>query len=88
MVYAGGQRGMTGLSLFTGIGGMDLAFEAAGGRVAAMCEKEPFCCTILRKNWPDVPIFEDVYGLTGDMVRGVIGHGRTIDVIFGGFPCQ
>jgi DNA (cytosine-5)-methyltransferase 1 len=79
---------MKALSLFSGIGGLDLAFEAAGGHVAAMCEKDGFCRKVLRKHWPDVPIFEDVYDLTGDMVREVIGHGRTIDVIYGGFPCQ
>jgi site-specific DNA-cytosine methylase len=26
--------------------------------------------------------------LTGDMIKEVIGHGRTIDIIYGGFPCQ
>jgi DNA (cytosine-5)-methyltransferase 1 len=51
---------MTGLSLFSGIGGIDVAFEAAGGRVVAMCEKDEFCWAVLRKHWPDVPIFEDV----------------------------
>jgi DNA (cytosine-5)-methyltransferase 1 len=79
---------MTGLSLFSGIGGLDVAFENVGGRVIAMCEKADFCRKVLRKHWPDVPIFEDVYNLTGDKVREVVGHGRTIDVIFGGFPCQ
>jgi DNA (cytosine-5)-methyltransferase 1 len=69
-------------------GGMDLAFEAAGGRVAAMCEKDEFCRKILRKHWPTVPVFEDIYDLTGNKVKEVVGHGRTIDIIFGGFPCQ
>jgi predicted DNA-binding protein YlxM (UPF0122 family) len=59
---------MTGISLFSGIGGLDLAFEAAGGRVAAMCEKDDFCRKVLRKHWPDVPIFEDVKTLRGDDV--------------------
>jgi DNA (cytosine-5)-methyltransferase 1 len=79
---------MTGLSLFSGVGGIDLAFEAAGGRVAAMCEKDKFCRAVLHKHWPDVPIFEDIHDLTGDMVKKVVGHGRTINVIYGGFPCQ
>jgi DNA (cytosine-5)-methyltransferase 1 len=72
---------MTGLSLCSGIGGMDLAFEAAGGYVTAMCERDEFCRKVLRKHWPDVPIFEDVKTLRGEDV------GR-VDVIYGGPPCQ
>jgi site-specific DNA-cytosine methylase len=72
---------MTGLSLFTGIGGMDLAFEAAGGNVTAMCERDDFCRSILRRYWPNVPIHEDVKTLRGEEIGAV-------DVIFGGFPCQ
>ena len=72
---------MTGLSLFSGIGGMDLAFEAAGGRVAAMCEIDEFCRKVLRKHWPNVPIYEDIRTLRGDEFGAV-------DVVFGGFPCQ
>lgn len=45
-----------GLSLFSGIGGLDLAFEWAGGHVAAMCEIQPYCQKNLKKNWPLVPI--------------------------------
>lgn len=48
------------LSLFSGIGGLDLAFEWAEGKVFAMCEIEPFCRKVLRKHWPYVPLFEDV----------------------------
>jgi DNA (cytosine-5)-methyltransferase 1 len=79
---------MTGLSLFSGIGGIDRAFEAEGGHVVVMCEKDEFCRRVLRKHWPEVPIFKDVHDLTGDMIKEVIGHGRTVDIIFGGFPCQ
>ena len=70
-----------GLSLFSGIGGLDLAFEWAGGQVAAMCEIQPYCQKILRKHWPDVPLFEDIKELKGSDVGAV-------DVIYGGFPCQ
>jgi DNA (cytosine-5)-methyltransferase 1 len=76
------------LSLFSGIGGIDLAVEATGIETIAFCENNPFCQAILRQRWPDVPIFEDIHGLTGDMIKEAIGHGRTIDVIHGGFPCQ
>jgi hypothetical protein len=63
---------MTALSLFSGIGGLDIAFEAAGGRVVAMCERDNFCRAVLRKHWPDVPIFEDVKTLRGeDVLREV-----------------
>jgi DNA (cytosine-5)-methyltransferase 1 len=72
---------MTGLSLFTGIGGIDLAFEAAGGQIAAMCERDEFCRGILRQHWPNVPVYDDVKTLRGEEIG-------TIDVIFGGFPCQ
>ena len=72
---------MLGLSLFSGIGGLDLAFEQAGGRVIAMCEKDSFCRKVLHKHWPGVPVFEDVKELHGSDVGAV-------DVIYGGFPCQ
>lgn len=67
---------MNGLSLFSGIGGLDLAFEWAGGIVAAMCEIEPFCCKVLRKHWPDVPLFEDVHNLTGEKVMSALRNPK------------
>lgn len=75
------MAGWKGLSLFSGIGGIDLAFEWAGGQVAAMCEIQPYCQKILRKHWPNVPLFEDIKNLRGTDVGAV-------DVIYGGFPCQ
>lgn len=72
---------MKGLSLFTGIGGLDLSAIACGITPVAMCEIEPFPVQILKKRFPGVPILSDV--------RKVNGHDfRTVDVIFGGFPCQ
>lgn len=71
---------MKGLSLFSGIGGLDLAFEWAGGEVVAMCEINPYCQKILKKHWPDVPIF-------GDIREVIINEGTEVDIIYGGFPC-
>lgn len=73
---------MKALSLFSGIGGLDLAAEAAGIETAAFCEKDPFCRRVLAKRWADIPIHDDVFTLRGEDIAG------TIDVIHGGFPCQ
>lgn len=75
-----------GVSLFSGIGAMDLAFQWAGGTTAAMCEIDPFCRKVLNKHFPLVPVFEDIHDLTIDKIRGVIGHAR-INCLYGGFPC-
>ncbi len=77
-----GRRGMIGLSLFTGIGGLDLAAEAAGIEITAFCEIEPFPVSILNKRWPAVPVIDDVQKIRGDAYAG------TVDIVFGGFPCQ
>jgi DNA (cytosine-5)-methyltransferase 1 len=70
------------LDLFSGIGGFSLGLERAGMKTAAFCEIDPKARLVLRKHWPDVPIFEDVAALTAaDMPE-------KIDVICGGFPCQ
>jgi len=74
------------LDLFSGIGGFSLGLERAGMETVAFCEIDPYCQKVLNKHWPDVPIYEDVTGLTGEKLEsdGITG----IDVICGGFPCQ
>jgi len=77
---------MKHLSLFSGIGGLDLAAEWAGMSTVAFCERDPFCQKVLAKHWPTVPIFGDIHELTSQSLRdrGV----ERIDIISGGFPCQ
>ena len=69
------------LDLFSGIGGFSLGLERAGMTTVAFCEIEPYAQRVLRKHWPDVPIFDDIRTLRGDDVGQV-------DLICGGFPCQ
>ena len=77
---------MNGLSLFSGIGGLDLAFEWTGGNVLAMCEINPYCQNVLRKHWPDIHIFDDIYKLSREVIQNA-GILETVDIIYGGFPC-
>lgn len=73
---------LTGISLFSGgADGISEAMIAAGIKVIAHVEIDPFCRRVLRKNHPDSLILEDV--------KHVGSHNLPhADVIFGGAPCQ
>jgi DNA (cytosine-5)-methyltransferase 1 len=76
---------MNVLDLFSGIGGFSVGLEATGMKTVAFCEPEPYCQKVLKKNWPEVPIYDDVRELTADRL---VRDGISVDIITGGFPCQ
>lgn len=73
------------LDLFAGIGGFSLGLEWAGMQTVAFCEIDEKARKVLRKHWPEVPIYHDVKTLTGDQLGS---DGIVPDIIVGGFPCQ
>lgn len=76
------QRLVVHLDLFSGIGGFALAAQMVGGiKTAAFCEIDPWARRILAKNFPSVPIHDDVKTLNPK------NYGA-IDLITGGYPCQ
>lgn len=73
---------MNFLSLFTGIGGMDIGLERAGMKCVAQVELDDYCRSILARHWPRVPKFKDIRTFTRARLRA------RVDLIAGGFPCQ
>ena len=70
------------LDLFSGIGGFALAAKMVGGiKTVGFCEIDRWAQKVLAKNFPGVPIHDDVKTLNPDE------YGR-IDLVTGGFPCQ
>lgn len=83
----GKQMELTHLSLFSGIGGLDLAAERAGFRTVGQCEWADYPTKVLEKHWPDVPRWRDIRTLTGGDFYDRTKL-RTVTVVSGGFPCQ
>lgn len=73
---------MTHGSLFSGIGGFDLAAEWMGWENIFHCEIEPFNQKILKHYWPKATSYADIKKTDFTIHRG------TVDILTGGFPCQ
>lgn len=76
---------MNVLSLFAGIGGLDLGLECAGMSVVGQVEIDPFCQRVLAKHWPEVPQHDDVR-TASEWWRSAIRP--PVHVVAGGPPCQ
>lgn len=73
---------MTHGSLFSGIGGFDLAAEWMGWKNEFSCEWNEFGQKILKYYWPNAEHYHDITKTDFTIWRG------RIDVLTGGFPCQ
>ena len=73
------------LSLFAGIGGLELGLERAGMKTVGQVEIDPYCQSVLARHWPEVPRHDDVR--TAPEWCASERRSR-VDVVCGGFPCQ
>lgn len=77
------------ISLYTGAGGLDYGFEAAGFETAVAVEIDAICCETLHASraWPVVD--RDIYDVSSDEILCKAGVGKgEADVLIGGPPCQ
>jgi DNA (cytosine-5)-methyltransferase 1 len=77
------------ISLFTGVGGLDFGFEAAGFETAVAMEMDAVCCKTLRLNrtWPVIE--RDIHAVTSkELLRTAKLKKGQADVLIGGPPCQ
>ena len=70
---------MRHLDLFSGIGGFALAARNVGWDTVGFCEIDPWCQKVLAKNFPGVPIHDDIKTYRPD---------GPVDIVTGGYPCQ
>jgi DNA (cytosine-5)-methyltransferase 1 len=73
---------MTHASLFSGIGGFDLAAEWAGWQNLFHCEWNPFGQKVLKHHFPNSISYNDITKTDFTIHRG------QVDILTGGFPCQ
>jgi len=77
----------TGVSLFAGIGGFDIAMQRAGIKVIAAVEWDKHAQKVLAKRFPELQIYGDIKGVTGEQLINA-GFDPANGIITGGFPCQ
>ena len=87
---------LTAISLFSGGGGLDLGFAAAGFAVGCSSDIDPFSCSTLRLNRGKKSFYShgnaivgDIRKITGaDLLREADLEKGAVDIVLGGPPCQ
>jgi DNA (cytosine-5)-methyltransferase 1 len=80
------------ISLFSGIGGFDLAAQWMGWENIVSCEINPFGNKVLNHYWPNAYHHDDIHTLTYDTINTELSkrfgtHWRNDDIVLsGGFP--
>ena len=78
---------MNHLDMCSGIGGWAIAFRELGINTAAFCEIDKYPRQVLQKNFPGIPIFNDLKELTYEDIKERTGVDG-IDIITCSSPCQ
>ncbi|MFH1590948.1 MAG: DNA cytosine methyltransferase [archaeon] len=81
---------LNAVSLFSGLGGLDLGLTAAGYKVIVHIDNDPYCVDSLKKNWKRTPVIsEDIVSISGkDILKATKLSKKDIDLIAGGPSCQ
>ena len=81
---------LNAISLYTGAGGLDFGFEAAGFRTAVGVELDPVACRTIRSNRPHWNLIDrDIHHVTSQEILDVAGlRIGEADVLIAGPPCQ
>ena len=74
------------LDLCSGIGGFAVGFSMAKlSEPIAFCDTDKFCQKVLAKNFPGIPIYDDVKEIADDPTRFI---SERPDILTSGYPCQ
>ena len=74
------------LDLCSGIGGFAVGFSMAElSEPIAFCDTDKFCQKVLAKNFPNIPIYDDVKEIADDPTRFI---SERPDILTAGYPCQ
>lgn len=76
---------LTYLSLFSGIGGLDLGLDRAGWTCVGQVELDAWCRTVLDRHWPEVPKHDDVRTAPAWWAAQ---PRPAVRLVAGGYPCQ
>jgi DNA (cytosine-5)-methyltransferase 1 len=78
------------ISLYSGAGGLDYGFEAAGFETGVCVELDHDCCETLRKSRPHWNVIErSIFDVsTKEMLEACGARAGKVDLLIGGPPCQ